>query len=63
LIVIHDILGNTSLAQTGLAQLKLAFALFQANKQQYPLYYEGQLVDKQSQSARLLIFWQRHGVV
>jgi endoglucanase Acf2 len=43
LIVIHDLLGNTSLAQAGLAQLKQAFALFAANKQQYPLYYEGKV--------------------
>jgi endoglucanase Acf2 len=33
-------LEDMPLAQAGLAQLKLAFARFSENKQQYPLVYE-----------------------
>jgi endo-1,3(4)-beta-glucanase len=37
---IHDLLGNTALAQAGLTNLKQSFALFATNKQQFPLVYE-----------------------
>ncbi|KAJ6787912.1 hypothetical protein PWT90_01895 [Aphanocladium album] len=40
LYVINDMLGDTKLAQTGLGQLKVAFARFADNKQQYPLVHE-----------------------
>lgn len=43
LLVINDMLGDKALAQTGLNQLKVAFALFATNKQQYPLVYESRL--------------------
>ncbi|KAL9030538.1 MAG: hypothetical protein Q9196_001359 [Gyalolechia fulgens] len=37
---VHDLAGNTDLAQAGLNKLKAAFARFASNKQQYPLVYE-----------------------
>ncbi|KAK7992786.1 glycosyl hydrolase family 81 [Apiospora saccharicola] len=37
---VHDMLHSQNLAQTGLANLKAAFARFVTNKQQFPLYYE-----------------------
>ncbi|KAJ3497073.1 hypothetical protein NLG97_g2173 [Lecanicillium saksenae] len=40
LYVINDMLGDAKLAQTGLGQLKVAFAKFADNKQQYPLVHE-----------------------
>lgn len=40
LYVINDMLGDTKLAQTGLGQLKVAFARFSDNKQKHPLVYE-----------------------
>ncbi|KAI0477775.1 glycoside hydrolase family 81 protein [Xylariaceae sp. FL0804] len=36
----NDLLKNPTMAQTGLNNLKTAFALFATNKQQYPLYHE-----------------------
>ncbi|KAI2628769.1 glycoside hydrolase family 81 protein [Hypoxylon sp. NC1633] len=36
----NDLLKNTTLAQTGLKNLKAAFSRFSSNKQQFPLYYE-----------------------
>ena len=39
-LAVHDILGDKPLAQAGLGRLKLAFARFAANKQQYPLVYD-----------------------
>ena len=38
--VLNDLSKNSSLAQTGLANLKSAFAVFVNNKQKYPLVYE-----------------------
>ncbi|TQV98170.1 endo-1,3-beta-glucanase Engl1 [Cordyceps javanica] len=40
LYVINDMLGETKLAQTGLGQLKVAFARFADNKQKFPLVHE-----------------------
>ncbi|KAM3530229.1 hypothetical protein NHJ13051_001448 [Beauveria bassiana] len=40
LYVINDMLGETTLAQTGLGQLKTAFARFADNKQKHPLVHE-----------------------
>ncbi|KAJ4150160.1 hypothetical protein LMH87_010923 [Akanthomyces muscarius] len=40
LYVINDMLGDTKLAQTGLGQLKVAFARFADNKQKHPLVHE-----------------------
>jgi hypothetical protein len=37
---INDLAKNSALAQTGLANLKTAFATFINNKQTYPLVYE-----------------------
>ena len=37
---IHDLTGDTSLASSGLDNLKAAYAVFANNKQQYPLVYE-----------------------
>jgi endo-1,3(4)-beta-glucanase len=37
---IHDLLGDTALAQAGLTNLKQAFALFSNNQQQFPLVYD-----------------------
>jgi endo-1,3(4)-beta-glucanase len=37
---IHNLLGNTALAQAGLTNLKQSFALFARNQQQYPLVHE-----------------------
>ncbi|RYP52320.1 hypothetical protein DL768_002532 [Monosporascus sp. mg162] len=37
---IHDMLKNSTLAQSGLDNLKAAFTRFSENKQQFPLYYE-----------------------
>ncbi|RYP67710.1 hypothetical protein DL771_007117 [Monosporascus sp. 5C6A] len=37
---IHDMLRNSTLAQSGLENLKGAFTRFSENKQQFPLYYE-----------------------
>ncbi|RYO91864.1 hypothetical protein DL766_006123 [Monosporascus sp. MC13-8B] len=37
---IHDMLKNSTMAQSGLDNLKAAFARFSENKQQFPLYYE-----------------------
>lgn len=37
---IHDLSGNVSLANAGLAKLKQSFARFATNKQKYPLTYE-----------------------
>lgn len=42
LYVIHDLLGNKALAQTGLSQLKVAFAQFAQGNNQYPLFYESE---------------------
>lgn len=42
LYVMNDLLGDTKLAQTGLGQLKVAFARFADNKQQYPLVHESE---------------------
>ncbi|KAM7224101.1 hypothetical protein V8F06_000574 [Rhypophila decipiens] len=39
-LAVHDILGDRTLARSGLEQLKIAFARFSENKQQYPLVYE-----------------------
>jgi len=38
--VIDGLLEDHALAQTGLGQLKQAFALFANNQQKYPLVYE-----------------------
>ncbi|OAA70257.1 endo-1,3-beta-glucanase Engl1 [Cordyceps fumosorosea ARSEF 2679] len=40
LYIINDMLGETKLAQTGLGQLKTAFARFADNKQKFPLVHE-----------------------
>ncbi|KAH8897003.1 family 81 glycosyl hydrolase [Thozetella sp. PMI_491] len=40
ILTIHDLLGDTNLSTTALAKLKVAFAEFAKNKQQYPLVYE-----------------------
>ncbi|KAM3512216.1 hypothetical protein MY11210_004134 [Beauveria gryllotalpidicola] len=40
LYVINDMLGETTLAQTGLGQLKTAFGRFADNKQKHPLVHE-----------------------
>ncbi|KKP06735.1 glycosyl hydrolase family 81 [Trichoderma harzianum] len=40
LYVVRWMLGDNALAQTGLGQLKAAFATFAANKQKFPLVYE-----------------------
>ncbi|KAM3431745.1 hypothetical protein MY4824_006950 [Beauveria thailandica] len=40
LYVINDMLGETTLAQTGLGQLKTAYARFADNKQKHPLVHE-----------------------
>ena len=40
LMAINDMLEDNPLAQAGLNQLKVAFARFAENKQQYPLVYE-----------------------
>lgn len=37
---VHDLAGNTDLAQAGLNKLKGAFARFASNTQQFPLVYE-----------------------
>lgn len=37
---VHDLAGDTDLAQAGLDKLKEAFARFASNKQQFPLVYE-----------------------
>lgn len=37
---VHDLTGNVSLANAGLAKLKLAFERFTTNKQKFPLTYE-----------------------
>ncbi|KAL8842936.1 MAG: hypothetical protein Q9170_000341 [Blastenia crenularia] len=37
---VHDLTGNTDLAQAGLGKLKQAFARFASNTQQFPLVYE-----------------------
>ena len=37
---VHDLSGNVSLANAGLAKLKTAFSRFAANQQKYPLTYE-----------------------
>ncbi len=37
---LHDLLGDTALAQAGLTNLKEAFAVFANNTQEYPLVYE-----------------------
>jgi endo-1,3(4)-beta-glucanase len=37
---IHNLLGNTALAQAGLTNLKQSYALFASNQQQYPLVHE-----------------------
>lgn len=37
---VHDLLGDTALAQAGLNNLKQAFALFASNQQQFPLVHE-----------------------
>ena len=39
---VHDLAGNVSLANAGLAKLKDAYARFTSNTQQYPLVYESQ---------------------
>ncbi|KAI1211269.1 glycoside hydrolase family 81 protein [Annulohypoxylon truncatum] len=36
----NDLLKNTTLAQTGLKKLKVAFSRFATNRQQFPLYYD-----------------------
>jgi endo-1,3(4)-beta-glucanase len=38
--VVNDMLKDRELAQTGLAKLKQAFAVFTENRQKYPLVYE-----------------------
>ncbi|KAK5995005.1 Glucan endo-1,3-beta-D-glucosidase [Cladobotryum mycophilum] len=40
LYVIKNMVGDQAMAQTGLGQLKAAFATFAANKQKYPLFHE-----------------------
>ncbi|KAL3956453.1 hypothetical protein ACCO45_009299 [Purpureocillium lilacinum] len=40
LYVINNLIGDKALAQTGLGQLKAAFATFAANKQKFPLTHE-----------------------
>ncbi|KAL2136084.1 hypothetical protein VTI74DRAFT_5490 [Chaetomium olivicolor] len=40
MLAIQDLLGDPGLAQAGLNQLKVAFARFAQNAQQYPLVYE-----------------------
>ncbi|KAL2016098.1 hypothetical protein VTK56DRAFT_4272 [Thermocarpiscus australiensis] len=40
ILAIHDLLGDQALAQRGMSQLKVAFARFADNAQQYPLVYE-----------------------
>ena len=40
LFVIKDMLKDEELAQTGVAKLKQAFAIFAENQQKYPLVYE-----------------------
>lgn len=38
--MIHELLGDKALANTGLSQLKAAFSTFSANKQKFPLTHE-----------------------
>ncbi|KAF6840255.1 glycoside hydrolase family 81 protein [Colletotrichum plurivorum] len=40
LVAVNDIVGDTGLAQSGLNQLKGAFARFATNQQKFPLVYE-----------------------
>lgn len=40
--VIKDMLGDKALMQTGLGQLKAAFATFAANEQKFPLVHESE---------------------
>jgi endo-1,3(4)-beta-glucanase len=40
ILAVQELLGDQGLAQAGLNQLKLAFARFSQNAQQYPLVYE-----------------------
>ncbi|KAJ4293790.1 endo-1,3-beta glucanase [Collariella sp. IMI 366227] len=40
MLAINDLLGDHTLAQTGLNQLKVAFARYSQNAQKYPLVYE-----------------------
>jgi endo-1,3(4)-beta-glucanase len=40
--VIKDMLGDKALLQTGLGQLKAAFATFAANEQKFPLVHESE---------------------
>ncbi|KAJ4390486.1 endo-1,3-beta glucanase [Neurospora sp. IMI 360204] len=40
LVAVNDVLGDTDLAKKGLEQLKVAFARYAENQQQYPLVYD-----------------------
>lgn len=42
LVAVNDIVGDTGLAQSGLNQLKGAFARFATNQQKFPLVYESE---------------------
>lgn len=44
MLAAHDMMGDKPLAQAGLGQLKIAFARFSRNKQQFPLTYECEFV-------------------
>ncbi|KAK3504144.1 glycosyl hydrolase family 81-domain-containing protein [Neurospora crassa] len=40
LVAVNDVLGETDMAKKGLEQLKVAFARYSGNQQQYPLVYD-----------------------
>ncbi|KAF2643556.1 endo-1,3(4)-beta-glucanase 1 precursor [Massarina eburnea CBS 473.64] len=40
LYIMHDVLQNSTLANTGLAALKTSFSVYVRNQQKYPLYYD-----------------------
>ncbi len=42
MLAIQELLGDQGLAQAGLKQLKVAFARYSQNAQQYPLVYESE---------------------
>lgn len=58
LYVINDMLGDTKLAQTGLGQLKMAFARFADNRQMYPLVHESKYNLALCIKTLILLTWQ-----
>jgi endo-1,3(4)-beta-glucanase len=42
--MIKDMLGDRALTNTGLGQLKAAFATFAANEQKFPLVHESESI-------------------